>query len=354
MNSFPLSDKGIGKLLAAWPVGRFVFARTQAGTANPATIVVTGHGQFFLKQRNPRYCDPGQLTYDHSVIRHLARAGLPVTPPVKTTEGSRWLNEDGTIYELYPLVEGEQHRPGDLQQIAAAGALLARLHEVTGEFEPVGHKPWPRFFRPTDRLPEIEEARELLAAGADTGKLSGEEAERILDYLETQARAVNKRVPDERYWELPQVVVHGDYHQGNMKFAGAEVVGLFDFDWVSRQSRLVDIADGLMFLGSARPQPIDPADIYALTQSFEFRLARMRAFLCPYLAQHELTTEEWACLCDLMRARWLYSRLEQMHRKIPTDQKLTFLLPGVTAPLKWLDENEAMFSGGEWVLSYYQ
>ncbi len=349
VNRFPLADKEIAKLLATWPVGGFLFARKHGGTANPATAVVTDQGQFFLKQRNPRYCDPGQLLYDHSVIKHLARAGLPVTEPRKTTEGSRWFNQDGMIYELYPLVEGEQHTPGDLDQIAAAGALLAGLHEVTEDFEPGGEKPWPRYFSPADRLVEIEEARELLGAGVNTGQFSSDEASQTLDYLETQARAVMKRTPDERYWALPQVIVHGDYQQDNIKFQGAEVVGLFDFDWVSRQSRLIDIADGLVFLSGYRREAIDPGDIYSLTQSFEFCWPRMGTFLRPYLARHELTAEEWACLPDLIRARWLYCRLEQMHRKIPTEDKLIFLLRSVTGPMEWLDENEAMLASGEWV-----
>ena len=349
MSSFPLSDKEIAKLLAAWPVGRFLLTRRQSGTANPATIAVTEEGQFFLKRRNPRYCDPGQLLYDHSVIKHLARAGLPVTEPIRTTEGSRWFNQAGMIYELSPLVEGDQHTPGDLDQIAAAGALLARLHEVTEDFEPEGEKPWGRFFTPADRLAEIAEARELLAAGGEIGEFSPEEAAQTLDYLEAQARAVMRRTPDERYWALPQVIVHGDYQQGNIKFQGAEVVGLFDFDWVSRQPRLIDITDGLMFLSGYRREAMDPGDIYSLTQSFEFCWRRMRSFLHPYLALHELTAEEWACLCDLMRGRWLYSRLEQMHRKIRTEDKLIFLLPGVTGPLEWLDENEAMLGSGDWV-----
>ncbi len=161
---------------------------------------------------------------------------------------------------------------------------------------------------------------------------------------------VMKRTPDERYWALPQVVVHGDYQQANMKFQAAQIVGLFDFDWVSRQSRLIDITDGLMFLSGQRPEAINPADIYSLTQSFEFCWPRMRAFLRPYLAQHELTSEEGICLPDLIRARWLFCRLEQMHRKIPREDKLTFLLPGVTGPLAWLDENEAMLGDGQWLV----
>ncbi len=348
-NSLRLSNEEITKLLAAWSVGCFVRATPQAGTANPATVVVTEIGKFFLKQRNPRYCDSEQIVYDHVVVEHLAGAGLPVTPALPTSQGRRWTNHSGHIYELYPFVAGDPHAPGDLSQIAAAGRLLARFHDVTSEFRPQGEKNWGRYFDPVDRLNQIGEARQLLVGGADTGAVSQTEAAAILNYLEAQVEDVIDRLPDERYWRLPQVIVHGDYHQGNMRFSGPELVGLFDFDWVGRQPRLVDIVDGLLFLGSSRREAIDPADIYSLTQSFEFCLPRMRAFLQPYIAEHRLSGKEWLCLVDLMRARWLFSRLEQMQRKIPPQQRLTFLLREVTRPLEWLDENEALVAGGAWV-----
>jgi len=147
------------------------------------------------------------------------------------------------------------------------------------------------------------------------------------------------RVPDERYWRLPQVIVHGDYHQGNMRFREAEIVGIFDFDWVSRQPRLVDVADGLILLCGERAEPLNPADLYSLTQPFTYRPDWMQAFLQPYLAAHELTAEERECLPELLRARWLYMRLEQMQRKVPEPERLRFLLREVTGPLEWLDEN---------------
>lgn len=339
MTQFPLSNREISRLLAEWPVGRLIFTREQAGTANPAIIVVTGEGQFFLKQRNPRYADPDQLSYDHAVMRHLARAGLPVFPAVKTTHGARWLTRGDTVYELYPFVEGRAHHPGDLDQITSAGEVLARFHEATHDFTPAAPKPWPRYFDPVARLPEIAEARDLLASGADTGGLGVGEAAAALDYLEAQARGAAERMPDERYWRLPQALVHGDYHPANLRFRGPEVVGVFDFDWVSRQPRLVDVADGLILFCGERPEPVQPADLYSLTQSFTFRPEWMQAFLRPYLAAHPLTPEECACLPDCLRSRWLYMRLGQMHRKVPAHDRLRFLLRDVTTPLEWLDRN---------------
>ncbi len=349
LNKFPLSDKETADLLRAWPVGRFLLGHPASGTANPAIATITDEGQFFLKQRNARYSDPGQLAYDHSVIKHLARSGLPVVPPVKTPRGSRWLRRADKIYELYPFVEGSPFQEGDTEQMAAAGRLLGQWHEATRDFQPTGHKPWPRYFSPADRLPEIQEARGLLEQGADTGNISARQAQGLIDYLQTQAQLAIQQVPDERYWALPQVIIHGDWHPANFKFSDSQVAGIFDFDWVGRQPRLVDVVDGLMFFCAHRRYPLQAGDIYRLTQSLTPDWEWMRIFLRPYLETNRLTEEEFQCLPGLMRARWLYTRLDAMHRKIPQEDTVKFLLPEVDKPLRWIDENAPVLASGSWL-----
>lgn len=338
LTEWPLSRQQTARLLASWNVGKLLFMRPGPGTASPAVIATTPRGQFFLKQRSPRYSAPAWVAYDQAVMRHLARCGLPVTPAIQTPEKSRWVTWQEQVFELYPWVEGDPYDPDNPQQIAAAGELLARFHQSTEDFTPSGRKDLPRLFDPRDRLGEIAEARELLDEGASTGETDPEKAQGILDYLQAQAEAIAQRLPDERYWALPQVIVHADYHPANMKFRDDEIAGLFDFDWVCRQARLKDVADGLLFF-APRQHPLG-ADLISLTQPPQFDVGTMRLFLKPYLPRGPLTEEEWAGLGDLLRERWLYVRLDAMHRKVPRPEKLKFLLPAVDEPLRWVDEHE--------------
>jgi homoserine kinase type II len=41
---------------------------------------------------------------------------------------------------------------------------------------------------------------------------------------------------------MPQIVIHCDYHPGNLKFEGDRVTGLFDFDWAKVDWRAFDVA----------------------------------------------------------------------------------------------------------------
>lgn len=40
---------------------------------------------------------------------------------------------------------------------------------------------------------------------------------------------------------MPHVVIHGDYHPGNLKFQDGKVVGVFDFDWAKIDARCFDV-----------------------------------------------------------------------------------------------------------------
>ncbi len=314
-----------------------MFLREAAGSASPAVVAVTGRGQYFLKQRSPRYSDPPRLTYDHSLMRHLARAGLPVVPAIKTPEGRRWVGAGERVYELYPWVEGKAFDPTSEGELRAAGELLARLHQATEGFAPSGRKALGRLFDPRERLPEIAEAQELLAEGVSPGERTVEEAGRVLERLEAEARGLLERVPDERYWVLPQAIVHGDYHPANVKYQAGQIVGLFDWDWASRQARLKDVADGVLFFACPRERPLG-ADLVSLTQPPLYNEPRVRAFLGAYEERVPLTEEEWACLPDLLQERWLYVRLDAMHRKVERAEKLRYLLDGVKEPLEWMGD----------------
>ena len=335
LTAWPLNRKATADLIGHWPVGGLMFLREAAGTASPAVIVVTHRGQYFLKQRSPRYSDTQRLTYDHALTRHLARVGLPVTPALKTPAGSRWMRVEGLVYEIYPWVEGEPFDPSSREQLQATGDLLARLHQAADTFRPRSRKELPRLFDPQERLPEIAEARGLLEEGVSLGERSAEEAARGLDRLEAEARGLLERLPDARYWALPQAVVHGDYHPGNVKFQGDKIVGLFDWDWACRQARLKDVAEGVIFFACPREQPLT-GELRSLTQPPRYDAERIRLFLEAYEALLPLTEEERAVLPDLLRERWLYVRLDAMHRKVAREEKLAFLLEGVEEPLEWM------------------
>ncbi len=339
----PIKPRDAGNVLRAYDAGNLLFTRPGAGTANAAVIVVTPRGQFFLKRRNPRYCDPAQLAFDHSVMRHLAREGLPVVAAMRTRAGSRWLEYEDDIYELYPLVEGQPHQPGNVAQVRSAGQLLGRLHRATHDFEPDGRKRVGRLHDPAASLAGLNWAREHLLQPGD------DEAAGMLEELARAARQTAERLPDIAWRDLPGCIVHGDYHPANLKFKGDEVCGLFDFDWVARAPRAVDVADGIIFFCGRRERPMVAGDIVSLTQAFTLDRELLGAFGNGYGETVQMTQDELRAIPDLLRARWLFCRVDAMQRKVPGKHKLRYLLDGVLGPLTEIDANQDLFAGGDWL-----
>jgi len=335
-----LTRPEVADVLRAYNLGRLQFLRPGAGTASPAVIAVTNRGSFFVKRRNPRYCDPGQLSYDHSLLRHLAREGLPVQPALRTLSGSRWMERDGAVYEVFALAAGRPPAPGNAAQVKAAGRLLATLHQVAAAVELPGVKALPRLHDPRNILRGLHWAAEQPLTDAQRGDL-----ERCIAVAEAVARSL----PDESYWALPQTVVHGDYHPLNLLFEGDEVTGLFDFDWAGPGPRMVDVADGLLFFCGRRPEPLRPGDIVALTQAFTLDRELMAAFGRGYTAHVTPQLAELRALPELMRARWLFCRVDAMERKIAPERKLSYLLDGLTGPLDEVDGAQQWLSSGDWL-----
>lgn len=295
------------------------------GTANANLVIDTTEGRFFLRRRNPKYSQREFVAFDHALMEHLAAAGLCTPLALPSREGRRWVELDGRVYELYPFMPGGEHDPTSEGEVRDSAATLARFHRATRDMIVPPGKDWPRYDAPQLIREGLAEAREL-----DDGSHAEE-----LGTAEAHLELLQRRLPDERYAALPQLVIHGDYHPANVKFQDGRVVGVFDVDWATRQPRVRDLADGLLFFAAERDAPMDAADIYSVTQPFRLTEQRARLFLEAYEGIDALTSEETAALPEFMRARWLHCRVQGM-AKVPPEARVHFLLRDILEPLRTL------------------
>jgi Ser/Thr protein kinase RdoA (MazF antagonist) len=344
-------DEGeVRRVLPSWDVGRLLgLPGERGGTANPAVVVDTERGRYFLKRRNPRYAAPAFLRHDHALMEHLAAKGLCTPLALPSNTGRRWAEAAGRIYELYPYMPGEAHDPSSEEQLAEAGRQLAAFHRAAGDFSPPPGKAWPRYHDPANTIVALEWAvEELMAQTGPTpaGRTPGaalDDVRRLLDV----ATELAADFTDAEYAQYPMLTVHGDWHPANVKYEGGRICGIFDLDWATRQPRLVDLTDGLIYFAGQRTARMDPADIRTLTAPFELNSDRMRTFLDGYLEQAEVSEREVGVLPKFMLARWLYSRADPMRRKIPREEAVDYLLEGIWGPInviQALDSCDGMFT----------
>ena len=317
-------------VLSRFPLSHPRVAGMGGGTAAPKVIVEAEGRRFLLRRRRPRWSEPQVVSNDHGVIAAVVGAGLPAVLPERTRDGQTWAHVGDAAYELFPFVAGlSPFRQGDGAQIASAGESLARFHRATCAAQPPGAKAWPREHEMSALAPVLAEA---IAASSATPIVAAAAREML-----ASARRLVHLLGADLVHSLPQAIIHGDYTPANVLFRGDAVGGIFDFDWVSRQARLIDVGEALQFFAFRRREGIDPNDIWSLVQTWEPDSDGADAFLDAYGSVWPLTPAEERALPLFMRETWLGIRIRAM-RKVPAEQRLRILTDGAQPPLRWLEE----------------
>jgi Ser/Thr protein kinase RdoA (MazF antagonist) len=298
---------------------------TAGGTAGRTWRVETDKQRWFMRCRGVRTSSPARIAFDHAVRRHLVEHSYPTVSPVAH------VNLDGKAYELYPLMDGKGYSPdiAEPARISTAHAL-ARFHDLTRDLAAPCESYVPQF---THFDPPVEPRPRFDDPGA------------FLDVIDRfDNRAVRQRVEwfkkiyDPLYARLPHGIIHGDYNSTNLLFDDdGGVVGVFDFDWAWRDTRVRDIGDGMLFFGAQRDDTPDSGNIWSLTACPQLDTDPMRCFVDAYEQASPLSDDERRAVPFAMLGRWIAIRLEGMV-KVPDERKVEFMLMDFERPFEWFDE----------------
>ena len=212
--------------------------------------------KYLVRRYNPAIAE-NEIRFEHALINHLKENGFALAAgviPSKTGDTyvkQEWTDKDRShidLWAVYEFIEGEGRytwvdtniTPEDM---ISAAEVLANLHQAGQNFrKPEG----------SDRLqPQIMEFlptfRQVYAACTPkAGKTRFDQ--RFLQYHDRILRAVDQAlIPEHDRSKMPQLPIHCDYHQGNLKYEGSQVIGVFDFDWSKIDLRLFDLALALVY-----------------------------------------------------------------------------------------------------------
>jgi len=305
------------------------------GTATPKFAVQVPEGRFVVRARPAEFADEKFIRFDHECLWRLAKRSLPVPRPRRRADGTSWLRTQQGVFEVLSWLEGDNFREGDRATITALGRFMARFHLVLGENIPAGKEGMLREDHPDLLNVYVEQLRELSPTPHDVAHV---------DRLAQQLERVRRFLDQDLYPKLPQAVIHGDIHPGNVKFKGVRVAAVYDFDYLGQQARCRDLVDALMFFAANRRQRLDSDDIRSLTQPFVPNPEWSSWLLNGYQRVSRLTDLEWSALPWLMRSQWLQIRLRGS-RKVRQEEKLAFVLQGFFEVIHWLDHEADDFFG---------
>jgi homoserine kinase type II len=163
----------------------------------------------------------------------LDRKGLPVSAPIPSLVGEPQVQVDEVSMCLQRVIPGDLLDVDDDDQVRAAGAMLARLHQT---------------------LEGYPDADPLSSCGTQPRPL----AARVADWMHsagqripTAARDTLMRLvtdtPDDG---LPTQLVHGDFRSSNVLCAGAKVAAVIDFEAVRADHCINETARSAVMLGT--------------------------------------------------------------------------------------------------------
>jgi Ser/Thr protein kinase RdoA (MazF antagonist) len=203
----------------------------------PKVVLKTDRGRFMLKRRAAGADAEQRVGFTHAIQLYLAKRQFPLPKLVRTrSQHKSMLVREGSIYELFEFVEGENYDQS-LDATADAGRALSLFHRLLTGFHLHGYTPPSGSYHAAPGLAKhLEMAGRRLNGGA-----SGMVTRIGAAYDEAAAK-----VEEQGFSGWPAQIVHGDWHPGNMLFKGSRVAAVIDYDTARLCPRAVDIANACL------------------------------------------------------------------------------------------------------------
>ena len=267
------------KVLSHYDLGELVQQeKDQRGTVNTSFFIETlkdGERRKFFLRRYKRGVRREEILFEHALISHIARQGAcPVARVHPTRQGTTFLHRpefegaaEGAFYAIFDFLPGEDRytwvgprcTPRELRN---AGALLAEFHSAVSTLTPPGRRAEPKIVDLLDVIAALWADSRTRSKGTVFDACLAQDFDRVRQSIAETLAVLHE--PAARF--LPEVIIHSDYHPGNLKFEGEEITGLVDFDWSKVDLRAFDVglavwyfcaswegaADGRLRLGEAR------------------------------------------------------------------------------------------------------
>lgn len=278
--------------LAAWlsryDVGELIEHRgIAAGIENTNYFVTTRSGRFVLTLFEK--LTAAELPFYLGLMEHLADHGIPSARPLRDRAGALSGTLNAKPAALVSFLPGKDVERPSLEQCAAVGEMLARIH-LAGESyavempNPRAHAWWQAVS--PEIVPYLSKADAAL--------------------LESEVRYH----AEEPAGDLPRGAIHADLFRDNVLFEAKRISGVIDFYFACTDRWLYDIAICV--------------NDWCIKQDGALDATRTQAVLRPYAAVRAFTDEERAVWPVVLRAaalRFWVSRLYDYH--LPRPGELT-------------------------------
>ncbi|MDQ2800488.1 MAG: phosphotransferase, partial [Armatimonadota bacterium] len=226
------------------------------GTVNRTVLAQTENGAYaFRSYLRP---DRARVEWEHKIIARADTGGIPVCRPLPLPDGGTFVERGGHFYALFPLATGQQISRDNLgmSEVAAAGRCLARIHRRLADFPAEQARPKLLAFDTAETLALIPRLEAAIRAQETLTELD----QAALLQLAGRRQWLEQATGDDalmrlRLAGLPQQVVHGDFQETNLFFAGNEVSAVIDWDQSGLAARAWEVMRALDLMLRLAPEP---------------------------------------------------------------------------------------------------
>lgn len=249
----------VSLVLARFGLGEALEVGEPKRGSGGSAVVRTPAGRFLLK----RHQSPSERRrLAHAAHDELARQGYPVAPVVRVpgSADGREAVIGARTYEVFRWVEASAY-DGSIGATAEAGRVLEWFHRLLAAVRVPG-------------APEHHDAP-VAALTLAAGTRLGASAAGVLRRLSLGHADAMRRVRELGWESWPRVVVHGDWHPGNVLYADGRVAAVVDLDSCRLGPRALDLANGALQFsmdlhgGAGRTPGLDGSRLAAFCRGYE-------------------------------------------------------------------------------------
>lgn len=240
--SLPESIKRI--VVERWSfLAEATFEPTAQGSSHTTYFVDTPLNKQFVLKLHSATTKTAQISYEHSLLTFLQHTELPFSIPVPIHaacgETLISIEVDGQLLmiALLPRLVGQVMNRRNLSQIQSAGSALAKLHDQLAKFDPQGRLAqlpfWGELAQIHPRVSDPLAIPQMLSLGLEEQQQLGQLLKETIE------------VAPHLYKMLPIQTIHADYIAPNILVESDRVVGILDFEYATRDLRLLDYLSSL-------------------------------------------------------------------------------------------------------------
>ena len=271
----------LSEVLAAFPLPEpRVLSSFDSSTRNDLWLVEDAKSSRYVLTRHRQHQrQPGRVDFQLRFQEHLRISGFPTAQTIVARDGGFFfIDGNGMPWSLSSYVTGTHYDFQCMGQAREAARRLAQFHSTAESFPEAEHR--LDYYRPfRNRWGYAYENQSALRE-----LFSGTRVEEELASIRDRDLWVLSEWPVSSFDELPIGWTHGDYHGRNILFQENQVTALLDFDEVTREPFVWDIANAVYMFGrEARG-------------SFNIRPAVVETMLNEYGDYHSLSREERAAI----------------------------------------------------------